>query len=238
MPLIIEKQVQKFYWQLDATILSDSIVKMSLSYSSYCDKRLIIIFDIDFEIDTTNGQFIFMETTEKIVEAYCRYVKNWFTIANIKTKNDEIDILAVDTTQDGKINRYHIEVSVSISSSFSKLTALEFDPDKYKQRNNQAQQRRTIDYFINNKFEKQITVEKLKLYGFSGNNYRKVIVSWGWTDDAQKVANTKNIYLWDFRDIITEIGVQIKSDNTYFTDDTLRTIHLYIKAMDSKLKYK
>jgi hypothetical protein len=27
-----------------------------------------------------------METTEKIVEAYVRYVKNWFTIPNIKRK--------------------------------------------------------------------------------------------------------------------------------------------------------
>jgi hypothetical protein len=27
-----------------------------------------------------------MESTEKIVEAYVRYVKNWFTIPNIKCK--------------------------------------------------------------------------------------------------------------------------------------------------------
>ena len=25
-----------------------------------------------------------METTEKIVESYCRYVKGWFTLPNIK----------------------------------------------------------------------------------------------------------------------------------------------------------
>ena len=38
-----------------------------------------------------------METTEKIVEAYVRYVKGWATIPNIKCPGqNEIDILAVN----------------------------------------------------------------------------------------------------------------------------------------------
>jgi hypothetical protein len=40
-----------------------------------------------------------METTEKIVESYCRYVKQLFTIPNIKCEGQyEIDLLADDTT--------------------------------------------------------------------------------------------------------------------------------------------
>ena len=38
-----------------------------------------------------------METTEKIVESYCRYVKGWFTLPNIKCAGQyEVDLLAVD----------------------------------------------------------------------------------------------------------------------------------------------
>ena len=38
-----------------------------------------------------------METTERIVEAYVRYVKGWATIPNIPCKGQfEIDLLAVD----------------------------------------------------------------------------------------------------------------------------------------------
>ena len=48
-----------------------------------------------------------METTEKIVEAYVRYVKNQAPIPNVKCPGQwEIDILAIDPV---KLNRYHIE---------------------------------------------------------------------------------------------------------------------------------
>jgi hypothetical protein len=54
-----------------------------------------------------------METTEKIAEAYCRYIKGWATIPNIKYHGQyEIDLLAVDPRTD---KRYHIESGVSIS---------------------------------------------------------------------------------------------------------------------------
>ena len=38
-----------------------------------------------------------METTEKIIEAYVRYIMGWATIPNIKCKGQyEIDLLAID----------------------------------------------------------------------------------------------------------------------------------------------
>lgn len=48
-----------------------------------------------------------METTEKVVESYCRYVRQWFTIPNIKCRGQyEIDLLAVDTTNPKALSRY------------------------------------------------------------------------------------------------------------------------------------
>ena len=60
-----------------------------------------------------------METTERIVEAYVRYIKHWATIPNIKCKGQrEIDLFAIDPITN---RRYHIETSVSISGGISPL---------------------------------------------------------------------------------------------------------------------
>lgn len=48
-----------------------------------------------------------METTERIVESHCRYVKGWFTISNIKWPGQyEIDLLALDPSSDYNHQRY------------------------------------------------------------------------------------------------------------------------------------
>ena len=71
-----------------------------------------------------------METTEKIVEAYVRYIKGWFTIPNIKCKGQfEIDLLAVDPSNGEGIHRYHVESGVSISGTFSHLTNKPFSTE-------------------------------------------------------------------------------------------------------------
>mgnify|MGYP001601336576 CR=1 FL=1 len=176
-----------------------------------------------------------METTEKIVESYCRYIKNFFTISNVKIKNDEIDLLAVDTSKENQTIKYHIEISVSISSNFSKLTAKEYNVEKYKEINGKASQRRTIGFFIEKKFGKKECLDKLKQLGFQEGQYKKVIVSWGWTDEAKEIADRHSIELWDFREIINEIGESFKEDKTYFMDDTLRTLQLYIRANKHKI---
>lgn len=116
-----------------------------------------------------------METTERIVESYCRYVKQWFTIPNIKCKGQyEIDLLAVDTTS-RKIKRYHVECGVSISGSYSKLTAKNFSTNDLKIRIKQAGQRRTMGYFIHRKFELPEVKAELEKYGFVDGNYSKVM---------------------------------------------------------------
>ena len=176
-----------------------------------------------------------METTEKIVESYCRYVKQWFTIPNIKCEGQyEIDLLAVDTTSPRKLKRYHIECGVSISGSYSKLTAKPFSTQQLKVRVQQAGQRRTIGYFTERKFGQAQVVTELKKYGFEPGNYQKIIVTWGATEEAKSAAKGHGIELWDFRDLLCEIATASRDHRTYFTDDTARTIQLFALAHDNR----
>jgi hypothetical protein len=175
-----------------------------------------------------------METTEKIVESYCRYVKGWLTLPNIKCKGQyEIDLLAVDTQSPKKFKRYHIESGVSISGSYSKLTNKDFSPEDLKIRVKQAGQRRSLGYFIHRKFDLPEVKAELRKYGFVDGNYSKIVVTWGWRDDAKEVADREGIQLWDFRDLVKQIADACRDHKTYFTDDTARTIQLFAKAVAS-----
>jgi hypothetical protein len=176
-----------------------------------------------------------METTEKIVESYCRYVKQWFTIPNIKCKGQyEIDLLAVDTTSPESLRRYHVECGVSISGSYSKLTDKPFSQEHLKIRVKQAGQRRTVGFFIERKFELPQVHAELRKYGFVPGNYERIIVTWGATPEAEALAKKHRVALWDFRDLLREIAAANKDHKTYFTDDTARTIQLFAMAMDGR----
>jgi hypothetical protein len=180
-----------------------------------------------------------METTEKIVESFCRYVKQWFTIPNIKCEGQyEIDLLAVDTTSPELLGRYHIECGVSISGSYSKLTDKPFSKEQLRTWGQQAGQRRTIGYFIERKFAPPPVTAELKKYGFVPGNYQRIIVTWGFTSGAQVVAEQQGILLWDFRDILEQIAARSRDHKTYFTDDTTRTIQLFAMAEDSRKSKK
>jgi len=171
-----------------------------------------------------------METTEKIVEVYVRYVKGWVTIPNIKCPGQyEIDLLAIDPVS---LERYHIESVVSISGSYSKLTAKPYSERDLKTRVKAAGQRRTIGYFAQRKFSAKSVVETLMEYGFMPDQYSKIIVSWGWQEKAEIEAQKLRIQLWDFKAILKEIAESFRKDRTYFIDDRLRTLQLSAKAMD------
>ena len=170
-----------------------------------------------------------METTERIVEAYVRYVRGWATIPNIKCAGQfEIDLLAIEPVN---LDRYHVESGVSVSGAYSRLTAKPFSRKALKERVKQAGQRRTIGYFIERKFGEPKVVETLKGYDFLPDNYSKVIVSWGWDKAAALEAKKAGIILWDFRSLMNEIAAQFKGSRVYFTDDTLRTLNLYVHAV-------
>jgi hypothetical protein len=169
-----------------------------------------------------------METTEKIVEAYARYVRGWATIPNIKCPGQyEIDLLAIDRVN---LDRYHIESGVSISGSYSKLTVKPYSDQDLKVRVKAAGQRRTIGYFVQRKFGAEPVLNTLKRYGFNPGKYSKVIVSWGWEEAAKEEADRVNIQLWDFREILREIANSFEEKRVYFTDDTLRTLQLFARA--------
>ena len=175
------------------------------------------------------------ETTEKIVEAYVRYVKKWATIANIKCPGQfEIDLLAINPISG---DRYHIESGVSISGGYSQLTTGSFCEADLKTRVLAAGQRRTLGYFKDRKFSHPQILEKLQEYGFMPGNYKKVIVSWGWTNEANAQADDAKITLWDFRDLMQEIA-DMADGKTYFTDDALRTIQLFVKSRNERPHFK
>jgi hypothetical protein len=176
-----------------------------------------------------------METTEKIVEAYVRYVKGWATIPNIKCGGQkEIDLFAIDPISG---ERYHIEISVSISNSFRALTVNPYLPGDHKIRVNAASARRTLGFFLHEKFESPYVKEALARYG-GGSECGRIIVSWEWRQDVAREAAEHGIELWDFRDLMREIAELGRHDRTYFGDDTLRTLTLFVKALDSRKSEK
>ena len=170
-----------------------------------------------------------METTEKIVEAYVRYVRRWATIPNITCAGQfEIDLLAIDPVS---LERYHIESGVSVSGSYSALTAKPYDPGDLKIRVKIAGTRRTLGYFIERKFGDRNVIARLRDYGFKRGNYSKVVVTWGWTEEAARTAKKKHVILWDFRDLVDEIAEASKLQRSHFTDDTIRTLQLSMRAL-------
>lgn len=174
-----------------------------------------------------------METTERIVEAYVRYVKGWATIPNIKCDGQkEIDLYAIDPKTD---DRYHIETTVSISQNYRALTSNDFAPGDHKVRGKAARARRTLGFFLEEKFDAPGVQKTLASYGGS-RPVKKVIVIWEWKAGVKDAAAKHGVELWDFRDLMAQIAELGRHQRTYFGDDTLRTLTLFTKALDSKAK--
>jgi hypothetical protein len=172
-----------------------------------------------------------METTERIVEAYCRYIKHWFTIPNIRVKNNEIDLIAMDR----KGNKAHIEVGVSISGGFSKLTAAEYTAGEEKQRTKQAKARTKLGYFETKKFgNSDILLELKNQYGFEEGAYKKIVVAWRAEAEVVTRARSRGIEIWLLPDLIREIENQFGKESGYYRDDTIRTLHLAAKINSSQ----
>lgn len=173
-----------------------------------------------------------METTEKIVESYVRRVKGWATISNIRCAGqNEIDLLAINPVT---LDRYHIETSVSGSQVYSKLTAKPFSALLLKERVQKPKMRRTLGYFIEHKFGAPGVIASLRDYGFDPGSHTRVVVSWGWTDEAKAAADAAQIQLWDFRKLMREIADSIRGKRSYFSDDALRTIGLFVRALEDE----
>lgn len=178
-----------------------------------------------------------METTEKVVESYCRYVMGWFTIPNLRCKGQyEVDLLAMATDEQGGMQRCHVECGVSISGSFSKLTAKQFSQSELKKRVAGPAQRRTVGYFVERKFNLPEVLETLAAHGFRPGNYRRAIVTWDATEEAVEAAESEGVEIWYFPNLLIEIARAHEKHNGYLIDDTARTVQLY--AMAEKWRQK
>jgi hypothetical protein len=177
-----------------------------------------------------------METTEKIVEAYVRYVKRWATIPNLRCGPlKELDLFAIDPCTDA---RYHIETSVSISGAYSKLTAKELAPDEHKDRVKQAGARRKLSYFLEHKFSPEPVRAELASLGCDPNKVNRVIVTWDATPEALAAAEAAGVMVWLFPDMLEKIERIAGREKTYFGDDTLRTLTLAAKAAELRARRK
>ncbi len=165
-----------------------------------------------------------METTEKIVEAYLRHVRNCATLPNIRCNGqNEIDLLGIDLIRG---TRYHVECSVSVSNAFNKLTGKAFEPELLNVKVQKPKMRRTIGYFLRHKFGAPGVIAKLEELGFHPGQHEKVIVTWDWTDEAASIASENAITLRPFPALLRELTGSVKGKNHYFMDDTIRTVHL------------
>lgn len=132
-----------------------------------------------------------------------RIAKKCLTIANVKCGNGkEIDLLAVDSQN----KRFHIEVTISTSDMFSKITDKKITKEDIKAKpGKKSPYRRTMDFFINDKFNDSNVLEGLKEFGFKGENYRKVIVSGDADTKARARAKTEGIELWCMPDLLKSL---------------------------------
>jgi len=173
------------------------------------------------------------ETTERIVESYVRYVKGWATISNIKCPDQhEMDLLAINPLH---MERYHIESSVHVpGTGFSKLTNGAFDLEQMKVRMKAPSQRRTIGFFVEQKFGAAGVVKTLANYDFVPGNYHKIVVTWDCETAAKETAKQNDIEVWEFPDLLNEIVALAGNGKHYVMDDTVRTLQMLVYAQRRK----
>jgi hypothetical protein len=167
-----------------------------------------------------------MEASEKVVESYFRYVKKYFTIPNLTCGGQkEIDLIGMRES-DGKVLRVHVEVSVTTSGAFKKINSKPYSEAKKKTRGGSASERVKIGYFVDSKFNDTNVISSLKDYGFSRNNYEKVIVAWDWDPTVESIAEENGIKLLRFKEILKEMMDVFGKNESYFSDDTVRLLQL------------
>jgi len=170
-----------------------------------------------------------VETTEKIVEAYVRYVKGWATIPNLRCAGQkEIDLFAIDPATD---ERWHIETSVSISGGFSKLTNDPYEPGEHKVRVKAAGARRKLGFFMAEKFLPEAVAVRLGAYGCKEGCVRRAIVTWDCKPGVVEAARDLGVEVWLLPDLMRKIAEEGRKGNIYFGDDTLRTLTLFAKGL-------
>jgi len=97
-------------------------------------------------------------------------------------------------------------------------------------------QRRTIGFFVDQKFGSDGIVQTLATYGFVPGNYHKIIVTWDCEPAAKETASTNEIEVWEFPDLLGEIVTLAGTGKHYVMDDTVRTLQMLVYAQRRKAK--
>ena len=164
-----------------------------------------------------------MRVEEKLVEEYVRYVKGWFTMSNIKCKNNkEIDLLAIAPNGD----KYHIETTIYLDG-----WPLEIEE---RGRKNVV----TVRWYSEYKFLDKNVREKIKeIFGADDlNSYKRVMVYWkikeGITmEEIKKEAEKNHIDdIWLLPDIIRELSTLLENGELKDNVDVFRMIRLVSEA--------
>ncbi len=176
-----------------------------------------------------------MEASEKVVESYFRYVEKYFTIPNLRCRGQkEIDLIGMRES-DGQVHRVHVEVSVTTSGAFKKINSQPYSETNKKTRSGSASEWVKIGYFVESKFNDTNVISILKDYGFSGNNYEKIIVAWDWDPTVEPIATENGIKPIRFKEILKEMMDVFGKSESYFSDGTVRLLQL-LKKSGAELK--
>ena len=104
-----------------------------------------------------------MEASEKVVESYFRYVKNYFTIPNLRCSGQkEIDLIGM-REGNGQVLRIHVEVSVTTSGAYKKINSQPYSEINKKTRSGSASERVKIGYFVDSKFNDANVIASLRI---------------------------------------------------------------------------
>ncbi len=157
---------------------------------------------------------------ETIVETYLRFIKKWFTITDIKCKNNkEIDILALDLNG----NKYHLEVKTHVDG-----WPLEVEE---KGRKDVVTVRWFSEYYFQNKFVRS------KIQEFFRNNsldsYKRIIVYWKVRDGLSLEEIKQDARKWRVDDVwlLPEIiRALVASEEVKDNTDAIRAIRLAVET--------
>ena len=171
-----------------------------------------------------------MNAAERIVEAYFRNIRSIFTRTSVKGVGQvELDIVGVDSRKSPP-TFFHIESSVSISSGYSKITNKEFSPSEAKLRQKAAGQRTTAGFFIEKKFFARDVIETLKQIGCNTRNLKRIVVSWGFDDEAREALKDKDIECLTMGEILQELADYLAQETRDIDSDILRTLQLFVRS--------
>ena len=170
-----------------------------------------------------------METTERIVEAYVRYVKGWATIPNIKCGDQkEIDLFAIDPASG---ERFHIETTVSILTELSGADHRRVRrrrPQGEGQGGARAANTRLLPEGEIRSGRCEIDPHEILQRQSVPEDYRNLGVGSGGERSSR---SSRYRVVGTSAQLMREIAELGRNKRTYFGDDTLRTLTLFAKAL-------